>query len=200
MYLAPMENRVGFGLRLGAYVLDFVILAVVSILVRAQVAALFPDAYQQALAKALSGPGMDAAKIASARPFIEASTQWTLTISMLGVLYGLIEGFTGASPGKLILGLRAVDQSGQRASVGNLLVRYLVKYSASLLALVGMVAVSSVIQNVSQIVALIVIVGCFLVFGKARLALHDRIAGTAVLRKSDVGAPSSSAPAAVASS
>jgi hypothetical protein len=75
-----------------------------------------------------------------------------------------------------------------------------VKYSGSLMAVVGSVMVSKAVQNLSQALGGIVVIGCFLVFGKARLALHDRIAGTAVLRKSDVGATASSASAAPVSS
>ena len=120
-------------------------------------------------------------------------TAWTVAATVLGLLYGLIEGFTGWSPGKLILGIRVVDESGQRAPVGKLLLRYLVKYSGSVLAFAGLVAGASVLSSAGQLVALGIVVGCFLVLGKARQALHDKIAGTAVLRKSDIGAP---APAA----
>jgi uncharacterized RDD family membrane protein YckC len=200
MYGPGMENRVGFGLRLGAYLLDFVGVAVVAVLVRGPVGALFPQAIEQLLAEQLNKPGVDPATMAGARPFMEAMTHWAVALGLVTVLYGLIEAFTGRSPGKLLVGLQIVDQSGQRASVGNLLVRYLVKHSGSLVAVVGSVMASKVVQNMSQALGVIVVIGCFLVFGKARLALHDRIAGTAVLRKSDVGVPASNAPTAVASS
>jgi uncharacterized RDD family membrane protein YckC len=194
-----MENRVGFGLRLGAYVLDFIILSVLALALRGPLVALFPEAFQQMLARQMSSPGMDEAKVAAARSFMEAMTRWSFSLTILAVVYGLIEGLTGWSPGKLILGIRVVDQSGQPASVGNLLVRYLFKNSASLVVLVGVLAASGVIQGVGQAAALIVVIGCFLVLGKARQALHDRIAGTVVLRKSDVGVTAAAAPSGAVS-
>ena len=39
-----------------------------------------------------------------------------------------------------------------------------------------------------------IFLGCFLMLCKARQALHDKIAGTAVLRKSDVGVAASAEP------
>ena len=184
----PMENRVGFWPRVAASLIDFVVVCVAAFLLKGVVERLLPGAYGEKLATALADP-----RTAPAKGFISVMTGFAMAAAILGPLYGLIEGFLGRSPGKLALGLRIVDEAGQLPPIGTLLMRYLVKSSSSLIAFAALFIGGHALDVVSQIVAWGIILGFFLVLTKSRQALHDKIAGTAVMKKAQVGAPELSA-------
>jgi uncharacterized RDD family membrane protein YckC len=183
-----MENRVGFWPRVAAALIDFVVVAVVAFATKKFVEAALPGVYAHKIAEATADP-----RAAAAKGFITAMAGWGIAAGLLSPFYGLIEGITGRSPGKMLIGLRVVDEAGKPAPIGTLLVRYLIKQSSSLIGFIALFAGAHALDLVSQIVAWGIILGFFLVLTKSRQALHDKIAGTAVLRKSDVGAPSLSA-------
>jgi uncharacterized RDD family membrane protein YckC len=185
-----MENRVGFWLRLGAALLDVLVLVVLALVARNLIASLFPAQLavylDWELAKVPPGsPG---------RSFLEGSTTMGFAATFLGFAYGLFEGLAGWSPGKLILGLRIVDESGQRAPTGKLLIRYAIKQSASALMIASVFLASKPVSTAGKVASIIIALGCLLVFARARQALHDKIAGTAVLRKADIGVTAGTEP------
>lgn len=101
------------------------------------------------------------------------------------------EALTGATLGKRMLKLRIQAADGRLPAANKLWLRALIKYSPSVLQLVGMplgllglgaaaAMVSGLLSFASWIAALVVFVGCFFVLGEARMALHDMAAGTAV--------------------
>jgi uncharacterized RDD family membrane protein YckC len=171
-----MENRVGFWPRFGAHLIDLVALVLLAFLAKGAAASLFPDA----VAAALAAGGK--AKATSSLALVQIGVASTL----LGPLYALIEGFTGWSPGKLLLGLRIVDDQGRRAPLTRLLPRVAVKASGSFLALGGMLAGSQMLSSLASGWSVVLAIGCLLVLRRSRQALHDMAANTAVLRASDV--------------
>jgi uncharacterized RDD family membrane protein YckC len=185
-----MENRVGFWPRVAAFLIDFALVAGLSFLLKGLAQSLLPTAYGEKLALALADP-----RTAPMKGFITTMTGFAVAAALLGPFYGLIEGVTGRSPGKMLVGLRVVDEAGQVPPLGTLLVRYLVKTSSSLIAFAALFVGAHALDVVSQVVAWGIFLGFFLVLTKSRQALHDKIAGTAVLRKADVHAPALSAPA-----
>jgi uncharacterized RDD family membrane protein YckC len=101
-------------------------------------------------------------------------------------LYSLIEAFTGASPGKMALGLKVGMEDGRCASVAVYARRWAVKFSGTLLGLLGALPGFHVVALLAPAAGLIVFVGCFLVLGDKRQSLHDVAAGTAVFRKAEL--------------
>jgi uncharacterized RDD family membrane protein YckC len=192
-----MENRVGFGLRLGAWALDLVALIILATVLTGVVAGLFPDALARFIESQLAA--QPAGAPAAAKAFAEKMLNWSFAATLVGLLYSLTEAFAGWSVGKLILRIRIVDESGQRGPTGKLVLRWAIKQSGNLLLLAGLFAASKLLYTAGQIVALGIFLGCFLVLSKSRQALHDKIAGTAVLRKSDVGVAATAAPTPAAS-
>jgi uncharacterized RDD family membrane protein YckC len=192
-----MENRVGFWRRVAATLLDMVILAVLAALTRGLFSSMFAEAIDAKVTEQLSSAPAGAA--AKSRDMMMGLMSWSVAWMVLGLVYALIEAFTGYSPGKLILGIRAVDESGQRAPVGKLLLRFAIKYSGSILGVAGLLLMLPMLDKVSMFVSLGIVVGFFLVLTPARQALHDKVAGTAVLRKSDIGvqAQQAASPAVV---
>ena len=176
-----LEKRVGFWPRVGAYVLDLSAVWAIGLIAHRPVAALFPGAVaaviQEATVRAEAEP---------MRPFLEWAARLGVTITLLAPFYALFEALRGWSPGKLVLGLRIATDTGHKAPPSALLARWGIKGAAGLIALVAMLTSVKSLNVLAQATAWATAVGCLLVLTKSRLALHDRIAGTAVLRKADV--------------
>ena len=100
-----------------------------------------------------------------------------------GTIEIFVEGITGNSAGKLLLGMRVVLSDGAGADIGHRLLRTLYKYSFMILCAAGILTGTSAIFFAGLVLALVIGVGCFFVSGKNRLSLHDRLSGTAVIRK-----------------
>ena len=184
-----MESRVGFWPRLGAALIDFVIVGTIAWVLRRSVVGLFPGLTENVMDRALAKAPKQA------HDFIRSMASWGIASGFLGPLYGLIEAVTGSSPGKMLLGIRIVSEAGTRAPTSQLFTRYAIKQAAAIIGLVGFLTGIEVFETLKNVTAGIWLIGCFLVFGKARQTLHDKIAATAVLRKSDL-AESASAPVA----
>lgn len=168
------SNRIGFGPRLGAAVLDIVfivlILVPMSLLgVGAGLAAAMglEAAVGSEEAEALALIGMGAGAIAMA-----------LIAGVVALAYTLIEAFTGASPGKRVMGLQVAREDGSPGDVQLYLLRWALKNSGSLLQFV--------LPLISSLVSLVFFFGCFAALGEKRQALHDIIAKTAVYKKADI--------------
>ena len=105
---------------------------------------------------------------------------------VVGDFYPLIEGVTGASPGKRVLRIIVATQDGRRGTLSLLLKRYVIKNLGALLQLVAFIPALGFIENISSIVGLVMFLGYLGVLSGARLALHDLIAQTAVYHVEDV--------------
>lgn len=171
----PMfSNRIGFGPRLGATLLDivFTLLLCAPILVLGAgagiAAALGLDAMMGAEeSEAFALMGVTAGMIGS-----------ILVCGLFATFYTLIEAFTGASPGKRAMGLQVAHADGSQGNTQLYLLRWALKNSGSLL--------NFLLPAISSLVSLVFFFGCFAALGEKRQALHDIIAKTAVYKKSDI--------------
>lgn len=101
-------------------------------------------------------------------------------VSAVQILYCLIEGLTGASPGKMILRIQIRDAGGAPAATGTLIIRMIVKHIKVFATLIVSLTGSQMLTVVGLAGGVIVFFGFFLALGAARQALHDRILQTAV--------------------
>ncbi|MEE8434950.1 MAG: RDD family protein, partial [bacterium] len=115
--------------------------------------------------------------------------------AILMLLYFLIEGIVGASPGKMILGIKVGTADGKQGNIALYLKRWGIKNAPNLLgllaAILGMVGVSDpggIIGILSQIIALVLLIGAFWIFGASKQCLWDKLAGTAIYKRSDLTA------------
>ena len=168
------SNRIGFGPRLGATLLDivFTLLLCAPILVLGAgagiAAALGLDAMMGAEeSEAFALMGVTAGMIGS-----------ILVCGLFATFYTLIEAFTGASPGKRAMGLQVAHADGSQGNTQLYLLRWALKNSGSLL--------NFLLPAISSLVSLVFFFGCFAALGEKRQALHDIIAKTAVYKKSDI--------------
>ena len=163
-------ERVGFGKRLGSSLLDFIISLlpgiVLGIYAGAAIAALlleffYDEAQLETIQAGFSG------EIAASIIALVASLAG---IAFTSIFFYVLEGFTGQTPGKMILGITVANMNGEKASIDKLLLRAFIKITGSFVGIIG----------------LIIFVGCFLVLGEKKQALHDIICKTAVYKKSDI--------------
>lgn len=187
----PIEyRRVSFGKRLAAVLIDSATAFVTGLL----------------LGLFLIGVGLfelsmiDAAAVADLQEVYadlglerSVATEVFLLTSAVGIgttitsaLLSLLELFIGASVGKLTLGLQIGHVDGRRGDVQLWTRRWIVKNLGTLVATVSLIPALSFLSIMGTLIGIVLFVGCFLALGNERLALHDRIAQTAVFRKEDV--------------
>ena len=126
------------------------------------------------------------------QPFEEALVQAGLTggvIGLLGatalisVIYPLVEGLTGASPGKWILGLRVGRQDGLSGDVVLYLKRFAVKFIRPVMMAVSAAFGVVGLARLSGPAGTVMAIGTLLLLASHKQALHDKLAGTAVYRR-----------------
>ena len=115
--------------------------------------------------------------------------------AILMLLYFLIEGIVGASPGKMILGIKVGTADGKEGSISLYLKRWAIKNLPNLLGLLGVVfgmvgitGLVGIIGIISQIIGLVLLIGAFWIFGASKQCLWDKLAGTAIFKRSDLTA------------
>jgi uncharacterized RDD family membrane protein YckC len=163
-------ERVGFGKRLGSSLLDFIISLlpgiVLGIYAGAAMAAFLLDFFYDEAQLETIQAGFSGEIAAS----IIALVASLAGIAFTSIFFYVLEGFTGQTPGKMILGITVANMNGEKATIDKLLLRAFIKITGSFVGIIG----------------LIIFVGCFLVLGEKKQALHDIICKTAVYKKSDI--------------
>lgn len=176
-----MDKRVGFGPRLGAALIDFVLVMVVGFLFGGIIGGVLGLG-----AGALTGAATDqegAAAAAAAVGFLGGMAAGTLLVM---ILYGLIEAFTGASPGKMILKLKIGTDDGRVAPLSTYLTRWAVKNSSAILSTLGAITGLSLLGTLGTLAGFVILVGCFMVLGASKQSVHDLAAKTAVYNRADL--------------
>ena len=167
--MIPVDERVGFGQRLFASLIDSVIFMALSIALGVVAGGFLGGLFAGASASAAMG-------------MVGAMAGFFVAMTIVGILYPLIEGIKGWSPGKRVLGMQIGAAGGEIAAPKTLLTRYALKNSPTILSFVSIVTGIALLGTVASLLAVVVTIGCFMVLMAGRQALHDRIAGTAVFK------------------
>jgi uncharacterized RDD family membrane protein YckC len=163
-------KRVGFGKRLGSSLLDFTISLLPGIILGIYAGAamatflldfFYDEAQLETIQAGFSG------EIAATIIGLVASLAG---IAFTSIFFYVLEGFTGQTPGKMILGITVANMNVEKATIDKLLLRAFIKIIGSFVGIIGF----------------IIFIGCFLVLGEKKQALHDIICKTAVYKKSDI--------------
>ena len=126
-----MDDRIGFGKRLGAAVIDGIIIMVGGSIVGSIFGGLLGGA-------AGAGSGEEGAMAMGG--VMGAVLGAAVGVGIVGVLYGLIEAFKAASPGKMILKIKIGTAEGADASTAQLFQRYAMKNSSNICTLLALVS------------------------------------------------------------
>ena len=114
-----MEQRIGFGPRLGALLIDCVLVGVLVAVLGGVVGGMFGAAAGGAGAAISTSSGKDAQSAVAMGGMIGALAGMIIAAAVLGLAYFLIEGFTGYTLGKLMLGMRIASADGTQAPVST---------------------------------------------------------------------------------
>jgi uncharacterized RDD family membrane protein YckC len=140
-------------------------------------------------------PGMDVSALlqglppetaAAAAGALDLSVAFGLGVSIVSWALVVWEALTGATPGRLLAGLRVRAAGGGPAALYQLILRAAARNSQAVVAGLGTALaahyppLSLACGPASLVCGLVTFVGCFLVLAPARQALHDLLAGTAV--------------------
>jgi len=174
-----MENRIGFGPRVCALLIDFALVMVASFLFGGTIGALFGAAGGAAGGATVTGPGSEAAVLGGISGGMMGAM---LGMYLISVLYALVEAFTGASPGKMILKIKIANVDGTEAASDVYLKRFGIKNVGSILGLVAAITGIELLGTIGAVLGMIIFLGMFLVFGANKQALHDVLAKTAVYK------------------
>jgi len=101
-------------------------------------------------------------------------------------LYSLIEAFTGASPGKMVLGFKVGNDDGRTGNTNLYLKRWVVKNASSVFSILALVTGLVFLQPLGSLIGIVMFFGCFLALSAECQALHDKIAKTAIYNKQDL--------------
>lgn len=153
-------ERVGIGLRIGAALIDVVIVIVLSL----------------ALGSVVGGSAI------MFSPDAAGSYVAMLLMSILPLAYFSLEIFRAATPGKMVLKLKIANPDGSAANQATLIRRFCTKFAGSLLGLVGAITTLAILQTVGGVVGLVILIGFLLVLQPDKQALHDKVGKTAVFK------------------
>ncbi len=178
---ASVESRVGFGLRFVASLLDVVFMLIGGLAIGGIFGGVLGGIFGGTLGTI--DTGTEAISGAQAGGVIGFLLGALIALPAFGIVYALLEAFTGATVGKMLLGIKVGDADGTRAGLGKLFLRYALKNGAFVCTLLAGLVGVELFNTLGGIWSLIWFLGCFLVLTQARQGLHDKIAGTAVYPK-----------------
>lgn len=176
----PYPGRVGFGPRLGAYVIDLFIYMVIFFIL------LFLtgnwDKLLAAVPDFLTNPE-------ATQEVMKAITPLSVVLSFV---YYSLEIFFAATPGKMLLGLQIGNDNKTRASVITLGIRFIVKHIDLMFSALVVITTIEALNFAGSLLSFVILIGFFFVLAEKRQGFHDMLAKTAVYRRDDVQEKSNS--------
>lgn len=193
--MSAVDKRVGFGPRLGAYLIDGIVIGVVYYILSMVLGSIFLNMLVGNIEQMANDvQDLESAMQAMAAAAVAAMAIFFTVFGIAGSLYWiLMEGMMGASVGKMALGLKIAHEDGN--DKGALMKRAVIKALPYLIAAVlglalvfskslGLMTVLYVGYGLAQ---LFILIAMFMALRASKQALYDSMSGTAVFKKADVG-------------
>jgi len=108
---------------------------------------------------------------------------YSAAVSLIMVVFFILEGALGQSPGKMLLQIFNSNIDGTQSDAGKLWLRAFLKYAGTLLSLLGGLIGLSFIGSIGSLWGFVIFVGFFFAFGDKKQTIHDMIAKTVVTYK-----------------
>jgi uncharacterized RDD family membrane protein YckC len=170
-----MENRVGFGPRLLALLIDYAGIYMLAIIVYL-IAPLLMQTFVDAALAEMSEEQL------SQIPFdITPIISFVYLVMFARAFYFVSEIALGTSLGKYLLKLKITTTDGQAPSMGKLAARYLVKHIYPLVSIISMILAISWLGTIGSLLGLVVFAGCFAATGDKKQTIQDMVAQTIVI-------------------
>lgn len=180
-------ERIGFGKRLGAWIIDLVLQGVAGGIIGSIAGATLVGLFFAEMASSDMGANdIEAAAVGGVMGMLGGIIGTVAGMYLMMFVFMIIEAFTGATPGKMILGIKIANADATSASTGSLLTRAALKNIGVLLAIVAGLTGVAIIATLGSLGGLAIFIGCFFVLGDKRQGFHDMIGKTAVFNKKDI--------------
>jgi uncharacterized RDD family membrane protein YckC len=178
------SGRKGFGVRLGARLLDYLIFSGVILVISASTGIMtdFVEFYTKMFQNLSDSQYIQQISLA----FNAKHRMTFIGFNILTLLYYSLEIFGATSLGRMILGLKIGDNDGKKAGISNLTIRYLLKQLPEILSILILLTNIAFLSYISLIITLALFVGCFFVLAEKKQSFHDLLAGTAVYNSNDI--------------
>lgn len=175
--------RVGFGKRFGAYLIDKILLGIISTIVMMNNSSFMAFVEENQGAIDYTNESLMEALGNRFGGILEELSPIFLFIAFI---YFATEIFFAQSIGKMIVGIKIGNANRTKADLSQLLIRFFVKQADVVIGLLGVITTLSVFGSLSSFLVYVVFFGYFMVFGRTRQALHDLPAKTAVFAKDGI--------------
>lgn len=177
----PEDFRVGFGRRTGAYLIDMLIYIFILVLAMKLFGLL------DEFANVFSSMGELSSNPEEMQEYMKDLNMRLYPLVLVIVFaYYSMEIFFGQTLGKMLLGIKIANADRTQASLKTLSIRFLAKYFNYFLLLLYVISKLELFSILQSIFGIVIFIGCFLVLSASRMALHDRIARTAVYYKDEI--------------
>jgi len=173
-YQNPFELRVGFGRRLGAFLIDYLIFSLIFVIL------LFITGRIDDLMTLSANGKMDIEEL------MKISESITPLILIIFLIYYSLEAFIGATLGKLTLGIKIASSDMKSANLSKLLIRFAVKNISTLLSIIAIVTSVQFFGTLGSVGGFVIFIGYFFVLSQKKQGFHDMVAGTAVFYNDDI--------------
>lgn len=171
------NERIGFGSRLGAAIIDGILAIVLGLGIGSVGGAALGGMMG-------AGGGGDAAMGLGALGAVGGFLAGAMVgMPLVYVIFIFMEAFMGQTPGKMILGIKIKNQDGSNASTGPLLIRALAKNISSVMTVLFALTSVGIFGTLGQWLGIVIFIGCFMVLGAKKQGIHDMIGKTAVFKK-----------------
>lgn len=178
--LEPFPDRVAFGTRFLAALVDIVVFTVL-FAIGATIAGM-SEIMESFNVQSYS----DVFKMQNSEEFQNFAMQVNIIFYFIFALLILPEALFATSLGKLIFGLTIAGEDRKRADGSRLFGRFALKHSWLLLSAVANLTALAFISVLSLVAMIAFFIGAFVAFSEKKQALHDVIAKTAVFNKRDI--------------
>jgi uncharacterized RDD family membrane protein YckC len=179
-----IDLRIGFGRRFGAALIDIMIVTVITLIV------FYFSGFYSDLSNFMTiiqdiPPTQTQEIMREYMNFMDSNKVHLLLMIGLNLVYFSLEVFVGASLGKMLLGIQIMSKDREQASYLNLLVRFALKYSNSILNLVFFATMLYPVVLLNNLISIVMLIGLFFIFSSKKQTLYDMISSTAVYRKTE---------------
>jgi len=175
----PYQWRIGFGRRVGAYLIDTVFLILLFF-----IAMMFTSIGEEIMD--LLG-GDTTQMMLNPEELTESIIQILMPLVLaVTFIYYSLEVIFARTPGKMLLGMIIGTDERRFASYSQLFVRLAIKHLSSFFSLFFVLTAISLFQTFSTIAGFVIYVGCLFALSLKKQALHDTVARTAVYFKDEL--------------
>lgn len=177
-YVNEYDFRIGFGRRLGASLLDVLIVSAIVLILMM---------INGSLQEMMTIFSMGITNPENASRFEEVvQNSIALPSFFISLIYYLMEVFFAATPGKMAFSIKIANDDRSEAEYGPLFTRFIVKHGNMAFTLVSFFALEAIMGALNSIYSLVILIGFFFVLGQRRQAFHDMAAKTAVFFKDEI--------------